>query len=252
MESLGRNRELEALGYYGKQVYWIRCVDCVEGGRLAQDEDSDADTEPEMLRDADNKGQKEDESGDGEEEDEEGGGEMEGEQGRWKDEDEDEEDEEEDDEDEDYDAKPARKTPKNTEKKPEKKPARKQKKSVKKPESESDSSASESESESESDSEEEEPVSFAVALTLLQDHPAANDSFLRPRCVNWQQMAVIKSVFRFEQTGCSQGAGVMYSKSVHIFALYMEEDTEQDQYVIWTGRPGGVSGYPRAWCRSTS
>lgn len=29
MEAIGRNPQLEALGYFGKQSYWIRCASCV-------------------------------------------------------------------------------------------------------------------------------------------------------------------------------------------------------------------------------
>ena len=63
MESLGRNDELESLGYYGKQCYWIRCVDCVEGCRHSLADDSEVEAEPEELRD-----QEEEEGGEGEEE----------------------------------------------------------------------------------------------------------------------------------------------------------------------------------------
>jgi hypothetical protein len=32
VESLGRWGEMEALGYQGRQAYWIRCEECIEGG----------------------------------------------------------------------------------------------------------------------------------------------------------------------------------------------------------------------------
>ena len=40
-----------------------------------------------------------------------------------------------------------------------------------------------SDDEEDDEEEEEEPLSFAVALTLLQDHPAADEAFVKPRWV---------------------------------------------------------------------
>ena len=136
MEPVGRNGQLEALGYFDKQFYWIRCDACVEGGCQFQVDEAEAegdqgrseqsgrseggdDGETEMRRDR--------ASSRGEDMDEARGGQKK--QKRVEMDYDDEEDDEEDSEEE----------------------------------------------------EEEEPMSFAVALTLLQDHPAAEAAFLKPR-----------------------------------------------------------------------
>ena len=135
MEALGRNPQLEALGYFGKQAYWIRCGSCVNdeqgsAGRITSPSPNDGGSE--------NEGQH-----GGEESDAEGS------------------------RNQDDGVSGARRREQGAAQSRE-------------------SDQSESESESESDSEEErepkpEPMPFAVALTLLQDHPAAKAAFLQPR-----------------------------------------------------------------------
>lgn len=135
VEALGRNPQLEALGYFGKQSYWIRCRSCVnKPHRTATDASSPS---PHKEAGSENGGQ--------------GGQEVDAEPGR--------------DNDDDLSG------------------AGRRGQGAAEPR---DSDRSESESESESDSEPErepkpEPMPFAVALTLLQDHPAAKAAFLQPR-----------------------------------------------------------------------
>lgn len=136
VEPLGRDSQLEALGYFDKHLYWIHCGACVEGGYQFSLDEVDAEDdqgrpeqsrrskggdggETEMIRDR--------ASSQGEEMDEARGGQKK--QKRVEMDYDDEEDDEDDSEEE----------------------------------------------------EEEEPMSFAVALTLLQDHPAAEAAFLKPR-----------------------------------------------------------------------
>eukprot|EP00903_Cladosiphon_okamuranus_P009406 g8970.t1 len=142
VEALGRNPQLEALGYFGRQSYWIRCGPCVKNPhRTATDASSPS---PQGEGGSDNKGQ----GGKGEQGDAESGG----------------------DNDDDVSGAERRGQGAAESRDP-------------------DHSESESESESESDSEPErepkpEPMPFAVALTLLQDHPAAKAAFLQPRSEN--------------------------------------------------------------------
>ena len=133
MEALGRNPQLEALGYFGKQSYWIRCGSCV-----TKEQGSTAPTlSPQKEAGTDN--------------------EVRGEHG------ENAEGEGEGDRDDSMSGAGRR----------EQGAARSR---------ESDQSESESESDSEPEREPKpEPMPFAVALTLLQDHPAAKAAFLQPR-----------------------------------------------------------------------
>lgn len=142
VEALGRSPQLEALGYFGKQAYWIRCGSCVN------DEHGSATAPPGPS--PRNDGGSADERQEGEEADAEGA------RGRGG--------------DDDMSGTGGR----------EQGAAQSRRESHP-----SDQSESESESDSEPEREPKpEPMPFAVALTLLQDHPAAKAAFLQPRCVH--------------------------------------------------------------------
>jgi hypothetical protein len=90
IESLGRWKPLEALGYYTKQAYFIRCPTCLNSGEEEGEGEEGEEEEGEEER---GEGQEEEGQGEGGGEDEEGGEEEGG--GEEEEEDEEEEEEEE-------------------------------------------------------------------------------------------------------------------------------------------------------------
>lgn len=134
MEALGRNPQLETLGYFGKQAYWIRCGSCVDReqrGATARSPTLQMGAGSENERQGVQEGDTEAGGRDRDDVNMSGG--------------------------------------------------RRREQGAAEPE-ELDQSESESESDSEPERERKpEPMPFAVALTLLQEHPAAKVAFLQPR-----------------------------------------------------------------------
>ncbi|CAM9304436.1 unnamed protein product, partial [Hapterophycus canaliculatus] len=143
VESVGRSRQLESLGYIGKQSHWIRCELCLaNGGRphlALRTGTGSADGLANERRGSDNPEVDGDMSAwekerrrDGSSAGVDGGGDADAAAG---------------------------------------------------PSGGEDEGSSESESDSEPEPEPKpQPMPFAVAMTLLQDHPAAKLAFLEPRC----------------------------------------------------------------------
>lgn len=152
MEALGRNPQLEALGYFGKRSYWIRCGSCVTKGQRGTGTGPGPQEEPGSYNEGQGREEGDAEGGRDGDDDMSGAGPRE--QG-----------------------------------------------AVQPGGRESDQSESESESESDSEPEREpkpQPMPFAVALTLLQDHPAAKAAFLQPR---WVDIVFVFSVETAENPG---------------------------------------------------